>query len=64
MRAHLETILPAVWPNLRHVVWARERWDTPDGDFIDLDWSLGGQRSAAADAPLLVIFHGLEGSSR
>jgi predicted alpha/beta-fold hydrolase len=67
MRAHLETILPAVWPNLRHVVWARERWDTPDGDFIDLDWSLGAEGSSTADAPpatLLVIFHGLEGSSR
>ena len=67
MRAHLETILPAVWPNLRHVVWARERWDTPDGDFIDLDWSLGAEGSSTGDAPpapLLVIFHGLEGSSR
>ncbi|HJV61257.1 MAG TPA: alpha/beta fold hydrolase [Albitalea sp.] len=37
----------------------RERWTTPDGDFIDVDW----QAAARADAPLLVLFHGLEGSS-
>jgi uncharacterized protein len=39
----------------------RERWTTPDGDFIDLDWLEGG---APAQRPLLVLFHGLEGSSR
>ncbi|MDX9995685.1 MAG: hydrolase [Rhodocyclaceae bacterium] len=36
----------------------RERWDTPDGDFIDLDWA-----DAPGDAPLVLLFHGLEGSS-
>lgn len=36
----------------------RERWETPDGDFIDVDHLDG-----PADAPLLVLFHGLEGSS-
>lgn len=36
----------------------RERWDTPDGDFIDLDWL-----DTTGDAPLVVLFHGLEGSS-
>ncbi|MDZ4252842.1 MAG: hydrolase [Sulfuritalea sp.] len=39
--------------------YRRERWDTPDEDFIDLDWIAG-----AADAPCVVLFHGLEGSSR
>ncbi len=37
----------------------RRRWATPDGDFIDLDFL--PQR---ADRPLVVLFHGLEGSSR
>ncbi|HZX32408.1 MAG TPA: hydrolase [Rhodocyclaceae bacterium] len=37
----------------------RERWDTPDGDFIDVDRLPG-----AATKPLLVLFHGLEGSAR
>ncbi len=36
----------------------RERWDSPDGDFIDVDWLDGDPRQ-----PLLVLFHGLEGSS-
>jgi predicted alpha/beta-fold hydrolase len=36
----------------------RERWSTPDGDFIDVDWQ--GEDAAL---PLLVLFHGLEGSS-
>jgi predicted alpha/beta-fold hydrolase len=40
--------------------YRRERWETPDGDFIDVDWLAMPQ---AADAPLVVLFHGLEGSS-
>ena len=38
------------------IAWRRERWDTPDGDFIDLDW-------AGTEGPLIALFHGLEGSS-
>lgn len=42
--------------------WHRERWDTPDGDFVDVDWR--SDDAALPDhAPLLVLFHGLEGSS-
>ena len=42
--------------------WTRERWETPDGDFIDIDWR-ADVKSLPEDAPLLVLFHGLEGSS-
>jgi predicted alpha/beta-fold hydrolase len=56
-----QTIWPALFSK-RHIgaapLFRRERWDTPDGDFVDVDW-LGED----ADAPLLVLFHGLEGSS-
>ena len=56
---HAQTIWPlarkGALPPLR-----RERWDTPDGDFIDLDWLAG---STDAARPLVVLFHGLEGSS-
>ena len=38
--------------------FTRERWAAPDGDFIDVDW-----QGDDAEAPLLVLFHGLEGSS-
>ena len=41
--------------------YARERWATPDADFIDVDWQAPG--AAPSPAPLLVLFHGLEGSS-
>ena len=44
-------------PNLNY---RRERWETPDNDFIDLDWI----DSASTAARLLVVFHGLEGCSR
>jgi hypothetical protein len=38
----------------------RERWDTPDGDFVDV-YRLDADRT---DAPRLVFFHGLEGTIR
>jgi predicted alpha/beta-fold hydrolase len=56
---HLQTIAAALGPR-PSVSWIRERWKTPDGDFIDLDWA---GREANARGPLLALFHGLEGSS-
>ena len=44
--------------------FARERWDTPDGDFIDVDWLSDADGSPARSETLLVMFHGLEGSSQ
>ena len=41
-------------------IWQRTRWNTPDGDFIDVDEAV---HASAPTAPLLVLFHGLEGSS-
>jgi uncharacterized protein len=58
---NLQTIWPALFsqPALHDVpTYRRERWDTPDGDFIDVD-----HLDAAAQAPRLVLFHGLESSS-
>lgn len=55
---HAQTL----WPLLikpRAIALRRERWATPDGDFIDVDHLDG-----PADGPLLVLFHGLEGSAR
>jgi predicted alpha/beta-fold hydrolase len=54
---HLETLRAALLPPPR-VAFQRERWDTPDGDFIDVDF--------AGDVTLprrAVLFHGLEGCS-
>ena len=48
---------------MRHpiVQYRRERWDTHDSDFIDIDFA--SPEPSLADAPVLVLFHGLEGSS-
>ena len=58
---NLQTIWPALYA--RRVsglapVYQRERWTTPDDDFIDVDWL-----QTPPSSTLLVLFHGLEGSS-
>jgi predicted alpha/beta-fold hydrolase len=58
---NVQTIWPALFARRFHgprPVFRRERLNTPDGDFVDFDW-LGDD----PNAPLLVHFHGLEGSS-
>lgn len=58
---HAQTIWPALQGRADYLVaplYRRERWATPDDDFVDVDWL-----DAPATAPLLVLFHGLEGSS-
>lgn len=65
---HLQTLYPLLIKPAPPA-YERERWDTPDGDFIDLDWLDPDREAPAHDhppctRPLLVLFHGLEGSSR
>jgi len=55
---HLQTIYGSVVARKPAVTYRRERWETPDGDFIDVDHVDG-----APDQPWVVLFHGLEGSS-
>ena len=63
---HAQTIYPLLIKPGPRAYW-RERWETPDGDFIDLDWNDADARQdrspLGAPAPLVVLFHGLEGSS-
>src|SRR5690606_350739 len=94
---HLQTLHGALAARYHHIAFVRERVNTPDGDFLDFDWTGPGlfsdrladgqafsadaqlQKTAArrwmqdkdwatlptaADAPALVLFHGLEGSSQ
>lgn len=62
---HVQTIWSALYAR-RHLQgqvvspWRRERWETDDGDFIDVDFS---SHTVPAGAPTLALFHGLEGSS-
>lgn len=65
---HLQTIWSATLARSSDATprWRRERWDAPDGDFVDVDHLVHAPLAVdAADArrPLLVLFHGLEGSS-
>ncbi len=57
---HLQTIWPAVIAPRAPVAFRRERWTTPDADFIDVDCVDSPGNDAA---PLVVLFHGLEGDS-
>lgn len=97
---HLQTLYSALATPRPRVSYRRERWETPDGDFVDLDWlqqdsgitsasvsapaavipahagtrhqswrtpaSTGATSGAnvGLPAPLVVLFHGLEGGSR
>ena len=55
---HLQTTLPTLFRKRYGVRYARERIDTPDGDFLDLDWSTTGSRQVC------IVLHGLEGCSK
>ena len=55
---HLQTIFPSFFRRLGAALYQRERIETDDKDFLDLDWSkIGGRR-------LGIISHGLEGNSQ
>ena len=58
LNGHFETIIPSIWRKIEGVSYEREKIDTPDGDFLNLDWSrVEGDR-------LLIVSHGLEGDSQ
>lgn len=54
---HVQTVLPTLFRKVRGVSYTRERIDTPDNDFIDLDFSRTGSNRA------VLLSHGLEGNS-
>ncbi len=59
---HAQTIWPALVTPRPVVHYQRRRWTAPDGDFIDVDF--GPVSPEARDRPIVVLFHGLEGSSQ
>jgi len=54
---HLQTVYAARLRRAEGPAYRRERIDTPDGDFLDLDWTTVGASRVA------VVSHGLEGNS-
>lgn len=56
---HIETIYPSRFRKIEGVHYERERIETSDGDFIDLDWLIAKEHNHS----LMIMSHGLEGSS-
>lgn len=54
----IQTLYTSQFISAPSVEYRRERWELEDGDFLDLDWVDGSHES-----PVVVLFHGLEGSS-
>ena len=54
---HLQTLYPYFFRKIRDVNYSRVRLNTSDGDFIDVD------RSSVDSPNVIIISHGLEGSS-
>ncbi len=54
---HIQTLWPFLFRRAPRVALRRERLELPDGDFLDLDWTVRD------DGPIVLILHGLEGSS-
>lgn len=55
---HLQTIFSSLLRKVPGVAYVRERIHTPDGDFLDLDWSRVGGKTLA------ILSHGLEGNTQ
>ena len=56
---HLQTLWGPLWRPTTHIERQRERLWLDDGDFLDLDWH--GPHDV--QAPLVLVLHGLTGSS-
>ena len=58
---HWQTLGARLLRPKRGIAFRRERWPTPDGDFLDLDFV---QDNGLRDDVLVILLHGLEGSAR
>ena len=54
---HVQSVFPSVFRKVDGVCYRRERIETPDDDFVDVDWSRVGSHRVA------LVLHGLEGDS-
>lgn len=64
---HLQTIYAGAVARAPEVNYFRERWELPDGDFVDVDWANSMALELKAPdptTPIVVLFHGLEGNSK
>ena len=61
---HSQTILGRYLRVVRGITFRRERWETPDGDFVDLDFPTVTGKELDYRAPIVLLLHGLEGSAQ
>jgi len=64
MGGHLQTVYASEVRRVRGVEYKRERIDTADGDFLDLDWSAAREGDDDVLGGVAIVTHGLEGHSR
>ncbi len=57
----LQTLHSTLFASTPQADYRRERWELADGDFIDTDWV--EPKTITSNQPIVVLFHGLEGSS-
>jgi hypothetical protein len=58
--AHVQTLWPTLIERQQHISYIPQRLDTEDDDFLDLAWS--AIPPGNSNSPVLILFHGLEGS--
>lgn len=64
---HIQTLLAHAVRGYHDVDFRRERIETPDGDFIALDFADVAERTwlqLGEETPIVLVLHGLEGSAR
>ncbi|VAW67861.1 Putative esterase YheT functionally coupled to phosphoribulokinase homolog [hydrothermal vent metagenome] len=61
--AHLQTLLPILLRKNLKFKGVKQRLELDDGDFLDLVWTEKPANNAAQkNKPIVIVFHGLEGS--
>ncbi len=56
---HMQTLCSTMMRHIKAPIDSTERFELPDGDFVDLAWAENG---LSPDAPLVIFLHGLGGS--
>ena len=58
LNRHVQTVIPFFYVKPDNTLYKTEKFELPDGDFLELDWIHGGNDK------LMIMSHGLEGNSR
>ncbi len=61
---HSQTMYPPLFRRVAGPPMRRERLELPDGDFLDVDFSISAEHGRNAAERLVILSHGLEGHSR